>query len=163
MKKTAVVVALALSITACSWNKTAAKRGGRWVERAATAPFRAASNLFPSRGTEKHVVCGPALDVLGDIGAPDELDFPVVQLERMPRDWKKNREAAKAACIEHGFPAVASLEETAEALRNLRQMNRTGVFETVRLRFTDEDFLVLSESGMFEPESSDRRRIKTAR
>lgn len=159
MKKI-VLVALAVSIAACSWNGNAAKRGGRWVERAATAPFRAASDPFPSRGTDKHVVCGPATEVPGD---PGELDFPVVCVDRMPRDWKKNREAAKAACMEHGFPAIASLEKTAEALRNLRQMNRTGVFETVRLRFTDEDFLVLSELGMIEPEPSDRLRIKTAR
>lgn len=160
MKKFAVAV-IALSIAACSWNGKAARRVGQWVERGVTAGPRALSHPFPSRGTDKHVVCGPETEVSGD---PGELDFPVVCIDRMPRDWKKNREAAKEVCIEHGFPAVASLKQTAEAMRNLRQMNRTGAFKTVRLKFTDEDFLVLSsEFGMVEPEASERRRIKTAR
>ncbi len=156
-KKTVAVAVIALLISACSWNGGAARKAGIWLERATTSIPRALSDPVPSPGTDKHVVCGPATVTAS------ELDFPVVLADRMPRDWKKNREAAKDACKEHGFPAVASSEETAEAKRNLRQMNRTGVFETVRLKFTDEDFLVLSKFGMIEPVLSERRRIKIAR
>lgn len=151
------ILLLAVLLVACSWNDTAARRVGQWVERVATAGPRAAVDGLPTPGTDKHVVCGPASE------AGDELDFPVICVDRMPRDWKRNREAAKTACQEHWFPAVASLANTIEAKRNLRQMNRTGVFETVRLRFADEDWLVVSGSDLVELEATNRRRIKTAR
>ena len=156
MKKMIALV-LAVAVAGCSWNGRAARRAGQWVERATTAPVRALSNLLPTPGTDKHVVCGPATQT------GSEIDFPVVCVDRMPKDWKKNREAAKSACREHWFPAAISLAETSEAKRNLRQMNRTAVFKTVRLRFTDEDWLVVSGSDLVEPAATNRRRVKTAR
>jgi hypothetical protein len=157
MNHRGIALVVAVLFAGCTWNDAAARKAGHWAERAATAGPRAMMDRFPTPGTDKHVVCGPATE------AGEELDFPVVCVDRMPKDWKRNRTAAKAACQEHWFPAVVSLTGTIEAKRNLRQMNRTGVFETIRLRFNDEDWLVMSGAELVAPEATNRRRIKTAR